>query len=269
MAITTRDQLAAALAGSYDRPFFKGSATAVSGFIYALFRASGGDPAASTLANPTTTGRALDRTSSGAIPLCATGSGNTLYLAGLQVAGPTIGNVGIYDRAVEWGGLSGTVTTAQSLSAVTLPTRCGDGTGYGIWLEIYTALGSTASATVTASYTNQAGTSGRTATLIGGIPASIPANRVMQFALQDGDTGVRSVQSVTSTTSTGTAGNFGVTIRKLIDTVPNATANVGYVKGYAETALAIIPSDACLEILVQASTTSTGTLFGKLSIAQG
>lgn len=269
MALADRNGLVAALAGSWERSFFKGSATAVAGFIYCLFRASGGDPAASSLATPTTTGRALNRTSSGAIPLCAAGSGNTLYLAGMQIAGPTQGNIGLYDRAVEWGGLSGTNIGAQSLSAVTLPARCGDGTGYGIWLEIYSALGSTPSPTVTASYTNQAGVSGRTATLIGGIPASVPANRVYQFALQDGDTGVQSVQSVTSTTSTTTAGNFGITLRKLLNLIPNPTANLGLSQGYAETGLAEVPADACLELLVQATTTSTGTLFGKLSVIQG
>lgn len=268
MAITTRDGLVAALAGAYHRAFFKASMTAVAAFNYATFRAAAGDPPASTLAAPTTTGRALDRTSSGAMPIPSAGS-NTLYLAGVQIAGPTVGNVGLYDRAVEWGGLSGTSTAAQSLSAVTLPARCGTGDGYGIWLDWYTATGATLSASVTASYTNQAGTSGRTATLVGGTPASVPANRCYQLALQGDDTGVQSVQSVTLGTSTGTAGNFGCTIRRLIETIPNHTANVGQSKGYGETGLAVIPTDACLELLVLASTTSTGVLQGKIIVAQG
>lgn len=266
MTISTRDGLVAALAAGPDVPFSKASITAVAGFFYSLFRAAAGMPAASTLATPTTTGRALDRTSSGALNL--PGPSGVTYLAGVTAAGTVAGSLCLHDRLVEYGGLSGTVTTAQSLSAVTLPTRAGSGVGVELWLEIYSALGATPSPTVTASYMNSAGVSGRTATLIGGIPASIPANRAMRFALQDGDVGVRSVQSAWSTTSTGTAGNFGVTLRRPIEMVPLA-ANVTTKFGYAETALQQIPDSACLELSVLAATTSTGNVQGKINIAQG
>lgn len=269
MAITTRDGLVAALAGALDVPFYKASITAVAGFFYATFRAAAGMPAASTLATPTTTGRSLSRTDSGALPIPTVTGGNTLHVGGVDLVGTVAGTMVLYDRLVEWGGLSGTVTSAQSLSAVTLPTRAGSGVGCEIWLDWYSATGSTTSATVTASYTNQAGTSGRTATLVGGTPASVPANRCYQLAMQDGDTGVQSVQSVTLGTSTGTAGNFGVTIRRKIGTHQMPVANIGQKWGYAETGLSIIPTDACLELVVLATTTSTGVITGMLCAAQG
>lgn len=268
MAITTRDQLASAIAAATPTPYYKASITSVAGFFYTTFRAAAGMPAASGVATPTTTGNTLDRTSSGAFPLASAG-GNTLYLAQATAVGGTVGSLLVADRLVEYAGLSGTTTTAQAVSAVSLPSRAGSGDGCELWMEIYSALGATPSPTVTASYTNQAGTSGRTATLVGGITASLPANRAYKFALQAGDTGVQSVQSFTSTTSTTTAGNIGLTIRKPIAWLPMTPANITQVFGYAELGLPIIPTDACLEFLVLATTTSTGAFYGQLTVAQG
>jgi hypothetical protein len=79
-------------------------------------------------------------------------------------------------------------------------------------VEIYTVIGTTAR-TITASYTNQAGTSGRTT-----IAANIGATgfreetRAIFLPLASGDTGVQAVASVTLSGTTGTAGNFGVTV---------------------------------------------------------
>ena len=268
MAITTRDQLVAALAAATDTPFYKASITSVAGFFYSLFRSAAGMPAASTTATPTTAGRALDRTDPGAIPLPAAGS-NILYQAAVDLVGTTTGTLILADRLVEYGGLSGTSTSAQAVSAVALPTRAETGVGCELWLDWYTATGSTASATVTASYTNSAGVSGRTATLVGGTPASVPANRAYRMALQAGDVGVQSVQSLTLGTSTGTAGSIGLTIRRPLAIWPMPAANIGQKWGYAETALSVIPTDACLELLVLATTTSTGAIQGILAIAQG
>lgn len=258
----------AAIAAATDVPISKASITAVAGFPYALFRAAAGMPAASTTAVPTTAGRTLDRTDPGAIPIPSAGS-NVLYSAAVDLVGTVAGTVILADRLVEFGGLVGNLTSAQAVSAQSLPARAGTGVGCELWLDVYTALGSTASATVTASYTNSAGVSGRTATLVGGIPASIPANRCVRFGLQAGDVGVQSVQSVTLGTSTATAGNFGLTIRKPIALYPLPAANIGGKWGYAETALSVIPTDACLELLVLASTTSTGLIQGVLAVAQG
>ena len=122
---------------------------------------------------------------------------------------------------------------------------------------------------MTASYTNSDGTSGRTATLVGGTPASVPANRCYRLALQGDDVGVQWVQSVTLGTSTGTAGNFGVTLRKSIDAFQMTSANIGGTWGYAETGLPSIPDDACIEMLMNSTSTSTGNIFGSAVFIQG
>mgnify|MGYP000196157992 FL=1 len=87
--------------------------------------------------------------------------------------------------------------------------------------------------------------------------------------MQDGDTGVQSVQSFSSGTSTGTAGNIGLSIRKPIQTIPLPLVNVGVVLGYAETGMAVIPTDACLELVCLATTTSTGIINGSIQVGQG
>lgn len=265
MAISTRDGLIAAIAAGPRTTFCKSSITTVAGRHFSLFRVAGRP--SSSLATPGTAGSALSRTSSGALVIPAPSA--VTYLNSFQASLSSAGVLHLYDRLVETGGLSGTVTTAQTVGSAALPARATAAVDVELWLEVYTALGSTPSPTVTASYTNQAGTAGRTATLIGGIPASLAANSTLPFTLQAGDTGVQSVQSVTSTTSTLTAGSFGVTLRRLIEVGSSANANGSFAMGWAETGLGTIPDDACLELVYLAGTTSSGILVGAAGICQG
>ena len=269
MAITNRDQLVAAVASAVDTPFHKIAVTTASGLITALFRAAAGSPAASTTAVPTSSGRTLDRTDPGAIPIPSAGA-STLYQVAVDLVSTVTGTIILADRLVEYGGLSGIVTTAQTLTSINVPSRAGNGVGCELWLEWYVATGSTAvPSAITASYTNSDGVAGRTATLYTGIPASVPAYRSYRMALQAGDVGVKSVQSVTVPSTTGTAGSFGVTIRKPLAFWPLNVASVGMKWGYAETALSVIPTDACLELLILATGTSSGLLQGILAVGQG
>ncbi len=268
MAITSRDGLISASAAGRRAAFFKSSFTTVAGRTYSLFRTAGSP--SSSIATPSTTGSTLTRSSAGALAIPAPST--ITYLAGFSATFTTPGVLMLYDRLVETGGLSGTVTTAQTVNSVALPSRATGALDVELWLEVYSALGATPSATVTASYTNQAGTSGRTATLVGGITASWAANTSVPFALQAGDTGVQSVQSVTSTVSTATAGSFGVVLRRVICRGQpggnSATAN-GFALGWAETALEVIADDACLELIAMSSTTTLGSVFGDIEPIQG
>lgn len=120
------------------------------------------------------------------------------------------------DRLSHQGGLSGTVTGAQTTNLPTAAlTRYTSGVGVMAALEIYTAVGTTAT-TATGSYTNQDGTSGRTfKEIVFGSATVNNAGLLLNLPLQDGDTGVRSVESITLAASTvSAAGNFGVTLWK-------------------------------------------------------
>ena len=113
------------------------------------------------------------------------------------------------------GGLDATSTAAQTTNLPTAAlTRYTNGEGVHAALVNFTSVGSTAT-TVTCSYTNSDGTSGRTttATIFGGSIYQT-AGMMSRLPLQAGDIGVRSVESVTLAATTGAVGNFGVVLYK-------------------------------------------------------
>jgi hypothetical protein len=81
---------------------------------------------------------------------------------------------------------------------------------FGSYLEaeVTTVIGGTNDVTLTATYTNQDGTSGRTATAF--IKKNTPVNYKTAFTLQSGDYGVLSVQNITR--STANTGVFAIKI---------------------------------------------------------
>jgi hypothetical protein len=269
MAITTAAQLLAAMRQDGKKvKYFKISSagSAPTGQFVALFYLTG-TPAPGT-APSTASGQALSRLSPGAL-VSPPPSGVTYLTRWVGGGNGTGGAIILADRLVETGGLSGIVTTAQTVNSVALPARAGSGDGVELWLEIYTTLGVTASPTVTALYTNQAGVSGRTATLQGGLPTPATARKTFPLTLQAGDTGVQSVQSVTSTTSTGTAGAFGVVLRRQLCMVFTDAYVGAYDKRYAETGLQIIPDDACLELIFMNTSVNSSSVQGFLQMVQG
>jgi hypothetical protein len=178
------------------------------------------------------------------------------------------GTLILYDRLLHCGGLSGTVTTAQTVGGTL--TRNTGGLGNQIWVEIYTPLGTTAT-TITASYTNELGTAGRTtvATTIGGADFN-GATRLIPLPLASGDRGVRAVASVTVLASTGIVGNFGVTIAGPIGQAPIGAMGVGFIRDYISGLPAIpeIVPNACLAFAWVAQGTSAPQLQGMLMFVE-
>jgi hypothetical protein len=179
--------------------------------------------------------------------------------------GPGVGM--LYDRLSHQSGLDGTVTTPQTTNLPTAAlTRYTSGDGVVIMVSIYLGVGATPT-TITASYTNQAGTSGRTteAGVLGGPSFAGPGATIL--GLQAGDTGVRSVESVTLAGSTGSAGNFGVTLMKpLILLTPvdgtsmpprRITEDFMLARGVAP----VLQADAALYMLTRSNANSSGACF--------
>lgn len=117
-------------------------------------------------------------------------------------------------------GLTVTTTTNQAITSGAMPARdlngSTNGEGYRIALYALTALGNAAAvANTTVSYTNSAGTAGRTATFSGSVGFQAPATPVigtwMPFTLQAGDTGVRSIEGITLGT-TYTSGTMSLIV---------------------------------------------------------
>jgi hypothetical protein len=205
MAITTADGI---LVGMQPPIFFDKHMPAPEaiGVLQSCFAAPG-IPGAGATPSPGLTGEAITSLA-GCIRPGNPVSGNQ-YLASVVFTSGTLNNVYIMDRLWQNSGIAVTTTTAQTINSVTWPARDNNGTTNGegvlIGIEVSTATtnGSTISNT-TMSYTNQDGTSGRTATVNGmALPATMVAGSFHVFTLQAGDTGVRSIQSITLGTSFG------------------------------------------------------------------
>lgn len=195
-------------------------------------------------------------TDDGALGQTDPGGARQKWLLGVAGCFTQPGNFLLYDRLLHNGGLSGTVTTAQTVGGTL--TRYTGGVGNLIAVEIYTTIGTTAT-TITASYTNQANTSGRTtqAVTFGGTGWR-EDTRMIILPLQTGDTGVRSVQSVTVLATTGTAGSFGVTIIHPLATLPQTGIATGFQRDFLRNYPTVeeIFTDACLCYAYYCSTTT-------------
>lgn len=271
MALTTLDSLVAGAVPPVG--IYKASATAEgAGTWYSLFRTAGYPAAASTPPAFTAgSGYTCARTTEGSIPFGNPVSGETRLVKAAAAMG-AIGSLIIYDRLWHCSGFNTTTLTAQSVTTPgTIPSRDANGAALGdgveLWGEIYSAPGATG-ATWTASYTNEANTSGRTSAY------THPANaesvgQMFPFPLQSGDKGVRSVQSLTCSVSSGTAGSVGFTLLRRIASIPIMVANTGIVLDAMALGAPKIYDDSCLALMVHCSGTSTGILTGELVWAQG
>jgi hypothetical protein len=277
MAVNNRDDLVAALSEQHVYPYFKTvPATSFAGnALVSMWKAAGQPGAAGT---PPTTAATCNSSTAGALRYPAPASGKTWYLAnftGLRWPNTHDGPLYLMDRLSHVSGLSGTVATAQTVGC-TLPTRVIDKTTVQIWIEVYTALGATARA-LTVSYTNENGVAGRTGTLLGGVPANLPASQMLgPLEMQAGDMGVTSVDTLTLAGSTGTAGNFGVTLVRQIASLtlisPNNSAGVAYTGCDQLTlpwaGLIDIGADSCLMLAAQAYGTA-GVEVGEIALCSG
>lgn len=157
----------------------------------------------------------------------------------------TPGTLVLYDRLAHISGLSGTVTTAQTVSASAI-TRYTNGSGNFIAYEIYTQIGATGT-TITADYTDDSGNSGQTsqATTIGATN-NREAQRLHLMSLAAGDIGVRAVNTVTVLATTGTAGNFGIIIGHVLGMLTIPVAAAADIRSFMDGAMPEILTDACL-----------------------
>jgi len=208
MAITTLD---GALAGMQQPQVIAKAVTPtlVAGRPHSLWYLAGAPGAASAPAT-TAGGTVLTNGSlgavTGAIPRVDPGSGNA-YLARFAAAAQQAGVLMLADRLIQVGGTSGgtaisvTTTTAQTINTTTLPSRDLNGatSGAGIhWgLEVVTATGAGAATPSLSSYTNSAGVTAHSASLIDTYVASSAIGAFYRFGMQAGDVGIRSVETLT------------------------------------------------------------------------
>jgi len=239
----------------------KDSLATTAGRLHSLWRSNpmqGAIPVASAICNSDTVG---------AIPIRA----NSIHRIGqitYSLANPGI--ITICDRLAHNGGLSGTVTTLQQTNLPTPAlTRYINGVGVMIGLEIYTAIGTTAT-TVTVNYVDDRDQSLTTpATVFGGTGFN-GAGRIIEIPLAQGSNGVKSVTGVTVLATTGTAGNFGVTLyRPQVDLVVPSLGSRQILFDGALGGGGNMPRSelgACLFYLVRSNAAASGVLAATITV---
>lgn len=205
MAITT---MAGVIGGlRYPALLAKGtsSGNSISTNVFRTSWYGAGFPAAATANTSGMAGQSL--TSSDAAPSFTNPASGNTYLAKVTpvFTANNWRNGCLFDRLWEQSGIDVTVTTAQTINSVAWPARDVNGStnGEGVFvaLEVSTTIGAAISSSASISYTNSAGTAGRTGTIL---PVSFGASAVgcwHFFALDSGDLGVRSVESITLSSS--------------------------------------------------------------------
>ena len=197
MSITTLDGM---LAGDQQpRLFMKAGPTSATG-RWVSYWGDTGMPGPGAWDN-TLNGVTLTAPVNGQLPFTNPGAGNT-HLRRLSIASTTSFSFVVADRLWHNGNISPTTTTAQSITSPTWPARdisgatAGDGVHVG--LEVESAMGAASPSSATISYTNTAGTAGRTGTItFTASMSSAPTGAFYPFRLQSGDTGIKSVESIT------------------------------------------------------------------------
>jgi hypothetical protein len=268
MAITTLD---GALAGmSAPALFAKGTPPAayVAGRPISSFYLNG-IPGAAVAPSPGIAGAALT-SYSGQIPVPA--ASNNTHLARFSgVHSAQGGLLLLCDRLWHNSGISVTTTTAQTVNSVAWPARdkngLTNGEGVYIGLEITTATGAGV-ATPTISYTNSAGTAGKTSTTLDTYAASAGAGHFFRLGLAAGDTGVRSIESVTLGVSM-TSGAISLVAYRILATLELPSVGIPNAIDALSSGLPRVYDNSVPFILYVPVTTTTGSMSGSVVFTQG
>lgn len=275
MPITTIDHIVQGLTTKRQPLMINKAALANAnlGQIFALWRGTGSPPQG----NIPAAAAICDGTLVGAMAFAAATGGDVSVLAGCAIANSNVaGDVNIFDRLAHMGGLNGTLTTAQTVGvavngvASNMVQRIGnaDYSSVSWWLEWYTDTGPTAAnASINVTYND--GTTGTLALAV--VPTACKASRRVQIAPAVAGKWIRSVDTLTLSANTTVAGSFGVTACRLLGIVPLGLANLSVTLDWAQLRLPPAHPSACLElsIMTGSTATSTGTLYGSITLIQG
>ena len=271
MAISTVDGIVAGL--QPPRQFAKSlTGTLVAGRPQSLWGLAG-SPGAGAY-DTTLNGVILSSSSAlvnGQIPHTDPGSGNS-YLARLALASSAQPCVAILADLLWTNQLTVNSTTAQTITMPTLPARdnAASTNGDGVQLALVTSAAASATAVAaTYSYTNQAGTSGRTGSILDATAATATiAGALFRLGLQAGDTGVRSIQSITFSTAWTTGTINMIAYRPLAQLNLSGNANSDSFDGITG-GLPRLPNGVVPFIFIIPTTTTTTSISGQYIETQG
>jgi hypothetical protein len=269
MAVTNMDSLVQALVAGEDRYFTKGafSPNAV-GQMTSLWNIAG-TPAAAGLPPAAPSGGVPTSATAGAFPYTNPVAPADAYLGYFNGAPAVAGQLIIYDRLWHVSGLSATATTNTALTPTAL-TRYTDGAGVQLWAELYGALGVATAATINLQVTDQGGTTAQAATIAKSATAGANGTMFGPALLASGDYGVRAVTGYSwSASQTSIANGWGLTLLKVLASIPMPAANVGVTYNPFSTSLREIADNACLGLMWLPTATTSNQVTGEFKIAKG
>jgi hypothetical protein len=273
MAISSMDTLVAAMTASTAQVLTWNKtniSTEGAGTFHDLAQVAGFPGAMLTPDDAGSGGSSLTSASTGALPFTAPSGGSTLYLLNFSATSTQPGSIYMTDRLWACRGLatgSGATTTVTGMSNIT---RYDGGVGAEIWYWCISAPSAGGSGSMTVSYTNTAGVSGRTATITLGAGSPPPSTgQCYPASLQAGDLGVRSIQSVTNSATSFTGGTHGLVVAKRIVTAPISTSSVGTSMDGLRTGMQQIDSNACLNFVLLCTASTSGFWVGSIQLVEG
>jgi hypothetical protein len=263
MAITTLDGW---IASAKQRiPYTKtASRTTIANAWFSLWDLAG-QPGAGTLSAGNTANGLVPTDGTTGAPLVNT-FGGTGYLSLVDFGNTVACRMMIFDRLFHAGAYAfnaNTTLTAQPSYSGRVPGGT-DFTETELWIECVTAF--TGNPTITVTYTNQAGTTGRStgAQALGFAPT---LGRMIQLPLQAGDSGIQKIESVVCTVAT--VGTFNVLVIRPLWSGRVRVANDGFTHGLDLVGLPQIFDTSCLQVAVNADSTSSGVPDMLIHVANG
>lgn len=227
-----------------------GSGFTMSGGVWTSLWTADGYPGPG--ANPTTVAIPTNATA-GAFRHTNPSGGRKRWLRSVGASAWSPVRMLIYDRLLHIGGLSGTVTTAQTVGTDVTRYTGQDSIGNIAMAEIYSQIGAT-QVNISCNYLDKDGNSVASPSALIGATAMRNAGQCvfLPYGTSAGQNSVTRVTDVTLSATTGTAGNFGITIiRPLFEVVVGSVDTSGFGHGALATVVEDIElkTDACLGVL--------------------
>lgn len=245
------------------------SRTAVAAQWFSVFDLAGSPGAGVLAGTSTTTGVVPTDATAGTPTINAFGGGATGYLSLVDFGSTVACRIAVYD--VLWKGGAYAFNAATSGNTPTsFLSRIPGGTAADtagcteIWVEQVTA--GTGNQAVNVTYTNQAGTTGKT-TGITGVGAALIVGRMFQLPLAAGDTGVSGVTGVAG--STATVGTFNVLVMRPLWSGRCRLVNDGDTHALDKTGMPVVYADSALFMTIAADSTATGVPEMIVEISNG
>lgn len=226
-----------------------------------------GQPGAGTLAGSSSANGVKPNDTTTGFPAINFSSGET-YLSKIEYYSSVLCRLVLYDMLFKAGTYAYNSGTTNLSSQPAISSRCPDytggstfGNGCEIWVEVSTAFATGNSWQIQVTYTNSAGTSGRTSVIsAAAAAAALTLGKMFQLALQAGDTGVQKIESVIATNggTAMTAGAVNVLILRRLWGNRITVANSGGINNFLDTGMVQVYNDSAFYLVVQPDSTSTG-----------